>query len=59
MTDLKHWLTWEDGGMAGFDCGKKEGGVLTAHEARQCPVCGKYLRLIWDVRIEELSTERQ
>jgi hypothetical protein len=62
MADPKdHRIAWADGGTVEIDrCGcVPVDFTLTAAEfnygsdtSNQCPVCKKWLRLVWDVRIE-------
>jgi hypothetical protein len=53
----KHGLGWQDAQMAQVvRCGKTAIPDMTLDadsDPRRCPVCGKLLRLVWDVRIEE------
>ena len=58
-----HRTNWEDGGCASFSCdGVPTGAILDAQsrtldggvEARQCPRCGAWLVLQWDVTIVEV-----
>jgi len=54
---MTHTTTWEDDGVVGVKC---DGNIVRdftldsdATKPRKCPRCGKNLRVIWDVRIEE------
>ena len=62
-----HGLGWQDGELAALvRCGdediSKRDVTLNAdtrwdgsERDQQCPNCGKFLRLIWDVRVEEID----
>ena len=52
---MAHEITWEDAKMVGFTCGESgaEMSLAVEHAPEACSVCGKKLRLIWDVRIVE------
>jgi hypothetical protein len=72
MTQPKatHATTWEDDGMVGYICSRApqpyygpdmSTGYLSRNsnpDGSDCPVCGQRLRLVWDVRIEEVEPER-
>jgi C4-type Zn-finger protein len=61
-----HTTTWEDDGMAAYICSRdakasygSETSTLSTEDDcgnGQCPVCGQRLRLVWDVRIEEVES---
>ena len=51
-----HSTHWEDDGMAGVYCDGKDADVIAVDSTNwHCCICGKHLRLIWDVRLEEIS----
>lgn len=53
----KHRTTWEDERMAGVECDGKYVGMITTDPDDNpwtCEQCGAQLRLIWNVRLEEL-----
>lgn len=63
---MDHGTLWEDGGIALLaNCGevdlRKHEVLITAESyggrpgEYVCPNCGKKLRLVWDVRIEEVE----
>lgn len=51
-----HRTDWEDGSMAGVRCDGTYVGTITSYEDEPwiCDKCGASLRLVWDVRIEEV-----
>lgn len=54
----KHRTTWEDGMLAGIECDGEDGGTISAHpdeDPQACGNCGAQLRLVWDVRLEEVA----
>ncbi len=51
---MAHKTDWEEGGSAGILCGNKAAQAIDAADGWvKCPVCGKKIRLIWEVRVEE------
>ena len=58
----EHTLGWQVGGLAsvetchGESIGARDLILNTDRDARQCPKCKKWLRLVWDVRVEEVTT---
>lgn len=54
-----HNTTYEDEQMTGVTCDGVFVGQITAHENEPwvCDRCGAVLRLIWDVRLEEVETK--
>ena len=56
---MKHCTYWEDAQMAGVTCEGEIVGSITAYEDEPwvCGRCGASLRLVWDVRLEEVPTE--
>lgn len=54
---MSHTTQWEDGQMAMIECdGKSTDMILHGDELeiKECPLCGKRLRLAWDVRVVEV-----
>lgn len=57
MAAPKHTSVWEDGGFVGLACdGINTGEMLDSQECdvQRCPRCGTQVRVVWDVRIEEV-----
>jgi hypothetical protein len=51
---MAHKTDWEEGGSAGILCGNKAAQAIDAADGWvKCSVCGKKIRLIWEVRVEE------
>lgn len=46
----KHRTTWEDQGLAGFECDGKDAGTVDT-EWSVCGICGQDVRLSWTVYI--------
>lgn len=61
-----HTTTWEDDGLAAYICSRDKdasygdgSGTLSTEEDHGygvCPECGQRLRLVWDVRIEDMES---
>lgn len=53
----QHEIRWADGGYVGYSCGDspEQPTLSREDENPRCEVCGKVLRLIWDVRIVEVG----
>lgn len=61
----KHSIVWADGGSAQIECEDNrdldqiitaEGYKMGSKEPDICNACGGKVRLIWDVRVEDLSS---
>jgi predicted RNA-binding Zn-ribbon protein involved in translation (DUF1610 family) len=62
VTKPVHTTTWEDAQMAGVSCDGVDIGTIGTEregEAFVCPRCGTTLRLVWDVRLEEVPPKRE
>ena len=59
-TKAQHRTDWEDSGMVSVIwCGDQRTDrlILTDDgEPQRCDVCGKFVRLVWDVRIETVNS---
>ncbi len=57
MKKPKHSFTWQDEEIVGLTCDGKEAGTLDAQddEGRECPRCGRLLRLMTHTFIEEVK----
>jgi len=57
---MSHGTMWEDGGDVGLTCDGLDADTLTADgEWHQCPACKKMVKLEWNVKILEETSERR
>lgn len=59
-----HRIRWADGGIVGYTCSqaasRDDDGILSSERddgEGTCPYCGQRLRLVWDVRIDDVEPE--
>ncbi len=57
---MTHSTAWEDGGIVSVLCDGRATDMLLdeqqpERQPRACPLCKKMLRLVWNVRIEEVE----